>query len=181
MIRIAAIGCGDIARRARLPALQALAGDAELVAVAGRNEGRLRACADAFGVRRTYRDTHELLAQPDVDAVLILTPPATHASLAIDALAAGKHVLLEKPMTRTLPEAQGLLDATRRHGRVVAPLPDVASPEHALVASLLEAGAVGEVTSVESHRGHRGPTHAGWFYRSEVAGGGVLFDLGVYA
>ncbi|HKI55777.1 MAG TPA: Gfo/Idh/MocA family oxidoreductase [Trueperaceae bacterium] len=181
MIRVAAIGCGDIARRARLPELRSLAPRAELIAVAARDRGRLGACAGAFGVDRIYTDTDELLAQDDVDAVLVLTPPASHADLAVDAIAAGKHVLLEKPMTTTVAEAERIVAALERSPVVFQPLPDVDSAELATAAGLLQDGVVGTVTGVESYRGHRGPTHAGWFYRRNVAGGGVLLDLGIYA
>jgi predicted dehydrogenase len=84
-------------------------------------------------------------------------------------------------MTTTLDDAKRILAAAEKRSVVVSPLPDVATAEHDLVREFLEAGAVGTVTGVECHRGHRGPTHAGWFYRKEIAGGGVLLDLGIYA
>ena len=181
MIRLAAIGYGDIARRARFPDLLQHRAEAELVAIGGRDRARLEVCAAGFGVPRTYDDIEALLAEPDIDGVLILTPPDTHADLALAAVAAGKHVLVEKPMATTLAEARRILGALEQDPVVFFPLPDVASAEHALARELLEGEAVGTVTAVECHRGHRGPTHAGWFYRKDVAGGGVLLDLGIYA
>lgn len=181
MIRLAAIGCGDIARRTRFPDLLQHRADAELVAIAGRDRDKLRACADEFGVRRTYVDVDAMLSENDIDGVLILTPPSAHANHAVAALEAGKHTLLEKPMTTTLDDANRILVAAQDTSVVVSPLPDVATAEHSLVRAFLEAGAVGTVTGVECHRGHRGPTHADWFYRQEIAGGGVLLDLGIYA
>jgi predicted dehydrogenase len=84
----------------------------------------------------------------------------------------------------TIAEARRLCEAVRSQQAIKPitffPLPNVGNAEHKLVARLLQAGAVGEVTSVEIHRGHRGPTHADWFYRKYLAGGGVLFDLGIY-
>ena len=180
MIRLGAIGCGDIAQRARLPDLLQYRQDAQLVAIAGRDPTRLRACAEAFDVPRTYLDTDALLAEPDIDGVLILTPPSTHAELALAAVSAGKHVLIEKPMTTTLEDAKRVLKAVETRPVVFSPLPDVTSAEHDLVKRMVDRGAVGQVTGVECHRGHRGPTHAGWFYRKEIAGGGVLLDLGIY-
>ena len=181
MIRLAAIGYGDIARRARLPDLLQHRAKAELVAIAGRDRRKLEANAAAFGVRRTYVDLEAMLSEPDIDGVLILTPPCTHADLTVAAVDAGKHVLVEKPLTTTLQDAKRIVAAVEKRPVVVAPLPDVATEVHAQVRSLLDSGAVGEVTAVECHRGHRGPTHAGWFYRKEMAGGGVLLDLGIYA
>lgn len=184
MIRVASVGHGDIARRRHFPELLELRGRAELVAIAGRDAAALEASARAFGVRDWYTDAGEMLARDDVDAVLILTPPDSHAPFARAAVEAGKHVLLEKPMVMSVEEATGLLDsvASRRSGAPVTflPLPHVDTPEHEAVARLIEAGAIGEATGVECHRGHRGPTHADWFYRKERAGGGVLFDLGIH-
>lgn len=181
MIRIASIGCGDIARRSRLPDLLQYGDRARLVAVAGRDLERLNACAAQFGAPRAYVHLDRLFAEPDIDGVLVLTPPSSHAEITLAAVAAGKHVLIEKPMTTTLESAERLLAEAEKNPVVVTPLPDVSSLEHTVVRSLVESGAVGTVTSVECHRSHRGPTHAGWFYRKDVAGGGVLVDLGIYA
>ena len=184
MIRVASVGYGDIARRRHFPELLDLRGRAELVAIAGRDEPSLAACARELDIPDWYSDADEMLARDDIDAVLILTPPGSHSLFARRAIEAGKHVLLEKPMVMSVEEATGLLEALRtrqdRNPITFLPLPHVDIPEHKTAARLIAAGAIGEATSVECHRGHRGPTHAGWFYRKELAGGGVLFDLGIY-
>ena len=185
MIRIAAIGHGDIAQRQHFVDLAELGGRARLVAIAGRDEASLAATAQQFGVADWYLDADELLTRDDIDAVMVLTPPNSHGDFAKRAIAAGKHVLVEKPLVMTFDEAAELL-ATLEAQQLEAPttflpLPDVETPEHTLVARLLADGIVGEPTSVECHRGHSGPTHADWFYRKALAGGGVLFDLGIYA
>lgn len=181
MVRIASIGYGDIAQSVRFPELQSVSDRAEFVAIAGRNGARMAECARRFGVERTYTDVDALLAAPDIDAVLILTPPESHGELALKAVAAGKHVLLEKPMVRSIAEAKRILAAVEANPVVFYALPDVGSATHDLLRELVASGIIGEVTSIECHKGHRGPTHADWFYRKEVAGGGVLFDLGIYA
>ncbi len=184
MIRVASVGYGDIARRRHFPELLDLRGRAELVAIAGRDESSLEACARELGIPDRYTAADEMLARDDVDAVLILTPPDSHGPFARKAIEAGKHVLLEKPLVTSLEEAADLLRALeiqqRRKPITFLPLPHVESPEHRAVARLIAAGAIGDATGVECHRGHRGPTHADWFYRKERAGGGVLFDLGIY-
>jgi 1,5-anhydro-D-fructose reductase (1,5-anhydro-D-mannitol-forming) len=183
-LRIAAIGCGDIAQRRFFPQIEALGGSAELVAIAARNGERLRSCAARFGIPRTYTDAAAMVHDDGVDAVLVLTPPGSHADYAEMAIRAGKHVLVEKPMVTSLDEAARLRAAVRAQ-RSVKPVTFVALPnsntaEHDFVAGLLRDAAVGTITSVECHRGHRGPTHAGWFYKKHLAGGGVLSDLGIY-
>ena len=181
VLRIGAIGYGNIAQRRHFPQLRALAGRAELVAIAGRDGPRLAACAARFGVSRVYDDPAAMLADPEIDAVLVLTPPDSHARFAEAAIAAGKHVMVEKPLVPSLAEAERLRAAVRARGAVTFyPLPHVATAEHGLVSRLVAAGGVGAVTSVENHRGHRGPTHASWFYDRSLAGGGVLIDLGIY-
>ena len=184
MIRIASIGYGDIARRRHFPELRNLGEKAQLVAVAGRDEPSLAECAREFNVPAWYADVDEMLTRDDIDAVLILTPPDSHGLFAMKAIEAGKHVLLEKPMVKSVAEATDLLQALKIQQQkkpiTFLPLPHVDIPEHRVVARLIADGVIGEATSVECHRGHRGPTHADWFYRKELAGGGVLFDLGIY-
>ncbi|MCP4380416.1 MAG: Gfo/Idh/MocA family oxidoreductase [Hyphomicrobiales bacterium] len=184
MIRVAAIGHGDIAHRRHFPELQQLAGRAELVAVAGRDPGRLAATAKAFGVPRTYSDVEKMFAEDGFNAVLVLTPPDSHAAYCQLAIETGKHVLVEKPLVGSLQDALDLLNALRKRQQVAPvtffPLPHVETTEFRTVARLIETGAIGKATSLECHVGHRGPTHASWFYRHDLAGGGVLLDLGIY-
>lgn len=180
MIKVASIGYGDIAQRSRFPELQQFKGRAELVAIAGRDEARMAECAKAFNIPKAYTDVDAMLADPAIDAVLILTPPDSHAEMAVRAVNAGKHVLLEKPMVMTVDEGRRIAEAVERNPVVFYPLPHLGAAQYDLLRQLLDAGAVGQVTHVECHKGHRGPTHAGWFYQKALAGGGVLFDLGVY-
>ena len=181
-VRIAAVGYGDIAQRRHFPQLRALAGRAELVAIAGRDAARMADCAQRFGVARWSTDVASVVTDPGVDAVLVLTAPDTHAAFAGMAVRAGKHVLVEKPLVPTLDEAARLAAVVRAVPTPVTfmALPFVETPDHVLAAQLIARGAIGDVAAVECHRGHRGPTHAGWFYSKAQAGGGVLSDLGIY-
>ena len=181
-IRIAAIGHGDIAQRRHFPQLAELAGRAELVAIAGRDAGRLSACAARFGVARWSTDVASVVNDPGIDAVMVLTAPDTHGEFAEMAARAGKHVLVEKPLVPTQAEARRLAAVVRAVPRPITfmALPFVETPDHVLAAELIARGAIGEVSAVECHRGHRGPTHAGWFYNKAQSGGGVLADLGIY-
>lgn len=179
-VRIAAVGYGDIAQRRHFPQLTELAGRAELVAIAGRDAARMAACASKFRVARWSTDVASVVADPGVDAVLVLTAPDTHAAFAEMAVAAGKHVLVEKPLVPTLEEAARLAAAVRARPVTFMALPFIETPDHVLAAGLIAQGAIGEVAAVECHRGHKGPTHAGWFYDRAQAGGGVLADLGIY-
>src|SRR5690606_25721159 len=149
--------------------------------VCGRDAKRASECADRFGIPDFYTDLDEMLASDDIDAVLVLTPPEAHCEAAVKAIRAGKHVLIEKPITPTMDEARRILEAAEESSVTVFPLPYVASPSYDALRRLVASGAVGEVTNIECNKSHRGPTHADWFYKKAIAGGGVLFDLGIYA
>src|SRR5690554_4932115 len=78
--------------------------EVDLVAVCDLNEDRARAKAQKYGAKRVYTDYRELLQQPNIDAVIICTWNNTHAEISIAALEAGKHVFVEKPMSKTVAE-----------------------------------------------------------------------------
>ena len=111
-VRIGVIGTGWWATQFHLPALAANE-HAQVTAVADRDERKLAAAADAFGIAHRYTDHGELLASGEVDAVLVVVPHAAHYAIARDALAAGVHVMVEKPMTLHAGEAWELVDLAR--------------------------------------------------------------------
>lgn len=182
-VRVGLIGCGAIARREHLPALQAAG--AELTAFASRTRESAQAAADQAGGGVLVDDWHDLLARDDVDAVVVCTPNVLHAPQALAAMAARKHVLLEKPFTITVAQADEVLAAaadagvvvmTAHNGRFAAPV--------VAAAQAVRSGAVGAVQSVRGVLCHPGPqdwsSAASWFLDPEQSGGGALLDLGVH-
>lgn len=121
MLRIGIIGTGGIAD-AHISGYLAFAGDCEIAALADVIPGRAAQKAEAFGLTRaaTFDDPLAMIASGLVDLVSIATPPSTHASLAIAALDAGIHVLVEKPMAPSLEECDAMLAAQERSGRVLS-------------------------------------------------------------
>ncbi|MCL5946753.1 MAG: Gfo/Idh/MocA family oxidoreductase, partial [Chloroflexi bacterium] len=118
-VQLGMIGAGAVARGMYLPVIQRLAGDnVRLVAVADRDPARAEALAQLTGAR-SYADHQLLLVQPGLDAVIVATPIGTHAAIALDALRAGKHVLLQKPMATTLAEADALIAMAQQSGVVL--------------------------------------------------------------
>jgi predicted dehydrogenase len=115
-LRIAVVGTG-FGARIHVPALRA-SGRFEVAALVGRDLERTRRRAGELGIGTACGSLDEALALPDLAAITIATPPATHATLAIAAACAGKHVLCEKPMARTAVEAQAMCDAVRTAGVV---------------------------------------------------------------
>jgi predicted dehydrogenase len=118
--RIAVIGAGWWATEAHMPALLDHE-DAVLAAICDTDTARLRTAAEAFGVERAYAGYEEMLACEELDGVIIVTPHATHYSLARTCLEHNLHVLLEKPMTLYAKDAKALVDLaaerTRPDGR----------------------------------------------------------------
>lgn len=177
------IGCGAIARRQHIPAF--VQAGAAVTAFASRTEMSAQAAADEAGGGAVCADWRELLARDDVDAVTICTPNASHAEHALAAIEAGKHVLVEKPFTVTVAEADQVIAAARARDVFVMTAHSMrfAAPVVAMRKALQDM-AIGTVTSVEATMCHAGPAawapEAVWFLDRTRAGGGALLDLGVH-
>jgi len=183
-VKLALLGCGDVAQRDYLPEMHRLADRVELVAVCGRSPQRARHVAEAYGIPSWYTDYARMLREAEVDAVLNLTPIQLHAEATLACLAAGKHVYSEKPVATELEDALRIREEASRRGLVVVCAPSVMLfPQVRYVQRLLERGAVGEVHLVHA-RGYGGvPPWRG--YTSDptpffAPGGGPLMDMGVY-
>ena len=110
-LRIGMVGAGAISR-AHLPAVAAR-DDCELACIADIDMAKASERAEQFGAARAVADYHELIAMDDVDAVIIGVPARFHAEIAVKAADAGKHVLCEKPMARTLAECDAMAHAAQ--------------------------------------------------------------------
>ncbi len=117
-LRLALVGCGRIAQVAHLPALEKAAG-VELVAVVDPSQEVARAVARRYGVPAAYTAQEQVLADPAVEAVLVAAPDRFHYPIAAEALTAGKHVLVEKPLAATSAEAEALVELVDRTGLVL--------------------------------------------------------------
>ncbi len=115
-IRVGVIGVG-FGTSVQIPGFQAHP-ETEVVAVCSSRPERAQEAAERFGIAHTFSDYRQLLKLADLDAVSIVTPPVYHHAMTLDALAAGKHVLCEKPMARSLQEAREMEDAAQRSGLV---------------------------------------------------------------
>ena len=121
MLRIGIIGTGGIAD-AHIEAYRAFPESCEILALADVVPGRAEGKAVAFGLTEVaaFDDPHAMLAEARLDIVSIATPPSTHAALAVAALDAGIHVLVEKPMAPSLEECDAMLAAQQRSGRILS-------------------------------------------------------------
>lgn len=114
-IGLGLIGCGGIARSAHLPAMRALGGRVELRAAADTDAAAATAAAAPWGAS-AHTDYRDVLARPDIAAVVVATPEYLHAEQVEAAAAAGKHVLCEKPIAPSLAEADRMIEACARAG-----------------------------------------------------------------
>ena len=115
------IGCGGIANGKHMPALSRMA-DVEMVAFCDIIPERAEEARKKYGTAdaKVYTDYRELLADPEIDNVRVLTNNRMHAEITIAALDAGKHVICEKPMSVTAEEGRAMLEARDRSGKVLA-------------------------------------------------------------
>lgn len=153
----------------------------QIVAVASRSLDRASAFAATHGIEIALGSTEQLVTHPDVDVVYVATPQSEHLSIGLAALAAGKHVLIEKPITVSAAEAKTLADAARAAGRLVMEaMWSRYLPQTSVIRKLLADGVLGEVRAVLADHGQAitaDPQHR--LYRPEL-GGGALLDLGIY-
>jgi predicted dehydrogenase len=173
------VGCGSVAR-GYLDTIRRLQAEqkARPVACCDAVAARAEEYAAHYGVPRVVADLEALLALDEVQAVLIFTPNRYHASMASAALAAGKHVLLEKPMATTLADARALAEqACRSPGHLVCAPFVILSPTFQIIQQRIARGDIGPIYAARARYGWAGPDWAEWFYQP---GGGALFDLGVY-
>lgn len=180
-LRIGIIGTGGIAHaHARsylaIPEIE-LVGGADIV------PGKARAFLDEFGLAdaKAFESAQELLKM-NLDAVSICTYNATHAECAVAALAAGCHVLCEKPMSITLEQGVAMARAEKASGKILSigfqPRYDVNTQK---VKSIIADGSLGKVYYVQTGGGRRRGIPGGTFINKELAGVGALADIGCYA
>jgi predicted dehydrogenase len=118
-LRVAVVGAGLVARVVHLPLLRELDERFDVLALAEPDAGVRARVARRFAIPRTYGDHRDLIADGGLDAVLVCSPNATHARVTIDALEAGVHVLVEKPLAITLADADRIVAARDRTGLTV--------------------------------------------------------------
>ncbi|MER8236261.1 Gfo/Idh/MocA family oxidoreductase [Streptomyces sp. NPDC094049] len=177
-VRLGVLGCADIAVRRVLPSLAAVPG-VTLAAVASRSGARAARVTDRFG-GDPLEGYEALLARPDVDAVYVPLPVALHARWVERALAAGKHVLAEKPLTTCVADTVRLVGAARAAGLVLREnVMFVHHPAHRHVRRLLREGAIGELRTMTAAFTIPPRPVDDIRYRAEL-GGGALFDVGTY-
>jgi predicted dehydrogenase len=183
-IRVGFIGAGNNTRVRHIPGLQAIAG-VELVSVCNRSQASSHRVAEQFGMRKIYDDWRELLADKDINAVVIGTWPYMHCELTCAALDAGKHVMCEARMAMNAAEAHTMLKKSQEHPNLVAQI--VPSPftfrVDRTVQELLASGYLGDLYAMKvsgtapGFANPDGPLH--WRHRQDLSGFNAL-NMGIW-
>jgi UDP-N-acetylglucosamine 3-dehydrogenase len=176
VIRVGLVGLGEIGAY-HLRALRE-SPTAELVAVCDLDPG-LVAASEGSGALG-FTDFGQMLEAAEPDAVDICVPHSLHAPLAVRALEAGAHVIVEKPLAPTLAECDEIIEAAERAGRQVGVSHNqLFYGPHVALRELIADGAIGEVRTLRARLGIGG-RYGGWRADPSLAGGGLLMDAGVH-
>jgi predicted dehydrogenase len=184
-IRIGIIGTGIIGK-AHVAGYQPIP-EAEIVAICDLREDEAKRVAAQYGIPHVYTNYHDLLKRDDIDAVDVCLHNRFHASTALDAFAAGKHVYSEKPMSWTYQEAKSMSEAAKKAGKLLnVQLSTVLEPPARCAKRIIDDGLLGDIYYAKfTHYRRRGrPFVDGYatkeFVNTDTSGGGATIDMGIY-
>lgn len=180
-LKVGMIGAGMIAHR-HCEEIHAHE-QAEVLAVADPSLERANELKQKHGLSRVYENAVDLIADADLDAITIAVPNVFHADYAIAALQAGKHVMLDKPFAISFAEAERVAAEARKNRQVFTVGMNMRFREESqMVKLLIESGRIGDIYHGKAYWFRRSgiPKLGTWFGQKEMAGGGVLLDIGVH-
>ncbi|MDP6118685.1 MAG: Gfo/Idh/MocA family oxidoreductase, partial [Planctomycetota bacterium] len=155
--------------------------DAEILAVASPTEGHAREFAEQHGIPNHFTDYRKILEMDEIDMIALGIPNDLHCQATVDAAAAGKHVVCEKPMCLNLDEADRMIDACEKANVKLMYAEELCfAPKYVRLKQLLDEGALGDPTLIKQSEKHDGP-HAPHFWDVDRSGGGVCMDMGCHA
>jgi predicted dehydrogenase len=178
------VGCGDVATKKVGPSFLHTEG-ASLLAAVSRRRSSAEAFATKFGVPTVYDSMDEMLQDKNIAVVYIATPPHLHYPLTIAAAAAGKHVLVEKPMALNPAQGNEMVSACRSNGvQLMVAHYRRLWPETAMMKKLIDDGALGEVVNARVQMTGNAAAEpaavSAWKLNPELSGGGWLMDVGCH-
>ena len=185
-VRWGMIGCGAVAEVKSGPGFYKAA-HSELVAVTSADPAMTRSFAERHGVAKAYDTSEQLVADADVDAVYVATPPSSHKPLSLLVARAGKHVYVEKPMAMRFDECREIVDVCAQQGvRLFVAFYRRAMPRFLKIKEWIDGGAIGEVRNVRAVQ-HQPPAPEDlsrdtlpWRLKPEVSGGGKFLEMGIH-
>jgi predicted dehydrogenase len=178
-VKIGVVGAGAIAQLAHLPVLAKMRGTT-LAAVCDNDRPKARALADRFGVPDVFTDIEDLLELDELDAVVVATPNHLHEPHVLAALASGRHVLCERPLSLSSRGVERILTAASRADRTVT----VANNHRfrtdvQTLSRFIQGGELGKIVGLRAGAYHFKRPAEGWRLRRAEAGGGAFLDHGV--
>lgn len=154
---------------------------AEVLAVASRTAANAQKFAQERGIKHAFGDYQKLLEMPEIQLVVIGIPNDLHCAAVEAAAAAGKHIVLEKPMALNLAQCDRMIDACRRAGVKLMYAEELCfTPKYVRLKQLIDEGALGKPHLIKQMEKHDGP-HSPWFWDVQRSGGGVTLDMGCHA
>ncbi len=179
-VRVGLIGSGFVAD-IHAHAFQKFVPEAEVVAVASPTPGKASRFARERSIPHAFEDYRDLLALKEIDLVTLALPNDLHCQVTLDAARAGKHIVCEKPLCRTLEEADRMIAACREQGVLLMYAEELLfAPKYVRAKQLADEGALGDVFLVKQWEEHDGP-HEPWFWDVNRSGGGVMLDMGCHS
>ncbi len=184
-LQIGIIGCGGIANTKHLPSLKANAELCDIIGFCDIIEDRAINAAKEYGTGSAlvYTDYKELLANEAIDVVHVLTPNVSHCEIVVDAFAAGKHVMCEKPMASSTKDAKRMIDAWKSSGKkFTIGYQNRFRPEVQLLYKACKNNELGDIYYGEARAiRRRGVPTWGVFPNKALQGGGPLIDIGTHS
>jgi predicted dehydrogenase len=180
-VRCAVVGYGPAFNMGKAHCNQIMATKGlELAAVCDADPKRIEAAEKDFPKIKTFEDLGEMLKSADVDLITIVTPHNTHASLALQCLKAGKHVIVEKPMCITTAEATAMIDEAKKRNLMLTVFHNRRlDGDFLALKETISKGRIGEVFHLEAFMGGYG--HPGTWWRSnKIVSGGAFYDWGAH-
>ena len=154
---------------------------ARVVAISSPTPGHAAALAERHHVPHHFADYRAMLERADIQLVTLALPNYLHCQATIDAAAAGKHVVCEKPMALNLEECDRMIAACQAAGVKLMYAEELCfAPKYVRAKQLADEGALGRVYLVKQSECHYGP-HSDWFWNADLSGGGVLMDMGCHS
>jgi len=179
-LQVGVIGCGSVSQKyiPHLLSLNMPTPRVEIKHLCDVDEGRREDVRERYGLTNFTTDYEEVIGDPDIDVVLVLTSMPFHGEITKKALSAGKHVLVEKPMSMSLEEAAEIVELAKTSPGYLVPAPHVVlSPTYQAMWQHIQRGDIGIPLTARGFYGWSGPSWGAWYYQP---GGGSMFDLGVY-
>jgi len=178
-LKIGVVGLGSMAQLIHIPLLSKIQ-NVEIEAICDVDKNKLKHVGSKFNITKQFKNFSDLLSDDSISAIVISTPTNTHHKLALEAIAAGKHLLIEKPAATSVEEVADIEKAAlEKEVHVMVGMNQRFRPDSMMIKSLINSGELGEIFYIRGAWLHKKSSSQSWFLDRRLAGGGVLFDLGI--